>query len=149
MSVRREYPGSAIASVHAVIVRADELLLVRRAHPPSQGRWSVPGGMVELGETIGEAAQREVREECGVEIEPGRVVDVADNIVRDEDGRIRFHYVLIYMLARHVGGREAAASDATDVRWIKLTALDALDMHPSARRAIQYACAIASMEAQR
>jgi 8-oxo-dGTP diphosphatase len=148
MSVRREYPASPIASVHAVIVRADEVLLVRRAHPPSQGRWSVPGGMVELGETIGETARREVREECGVEIEAGQIVDVADNIVRDEDGRIRFHYVLIYILARYAGGREGAASDATDARWIKHRALDALDMHPSARQAIQHACAIASMEAQ-
>jgi 8-oxo-dGTP diphosphatase len=148
MSVRREYPASAIASVHAVIVRADEVLLVRRAHPPSQGRWSVPGGMVELGETIGETARREAREECGVEIEAGQVVDVADNIIRDEDGRIRFHYVLIYMLARYAGGREGAASDATDARWIKHGALDALDLHPSARQAIQHACAIASMKAQ-
>lgn len=149
MSIERDYPLSPIASVHAVIVRADEVLLVRRANPPSEGRWSVPGGAMELGETTGETARREVREECGVEIEAGRILDVLDNIVWDEGGRIRFHYVVIYLLARYVGGQQAAASDAMEVRWVKCTELDTLDMHSSARQAVRRACAMASTEVRR
>ena len=80
-TIRCEYPQGPITSVHAIVFREDKALLIKRAHEPSKGRWSVPGGMIELGETIYEAAQRELREECGIEIELGKVVNVLDNIV--------------------------------------------------------------------
>jgi 8-oxo-dGTP diphosphatase len=139
MPVRREYPPSPIPSVHAVIVRDDEVLLVRRAHAPSQGRWSVPGGAMRLGETVRQTARREVREECGVDIEVGRVVDVADSLVRDKGRRIRFHYTVIYVLARCVGGSARASSDASEAQWVRCDRLDSFDMHPSAREAIRRA----------
>lgn len=132
----REYPARPIVSAHAVVVRDEAVLLVKRAHPPGQGRWSLPGGMVELGETIREAVRREVREECGIEIEAGPVVDVADGITRDEAGRVRFHYVVVYLLARYVAGEARPGEDAAAVMWAAPGDLAALDMHPAVRSLI-------------
>jgi ADP-ribose pyrophosphatase len=138
-SIRREYPQWPIPSVHAITFREGKVLLARRAHPPSEGRWSVPGGMIELGETIQNAAQRELHEECGVEIETDEVVNVADNIVLNESGRIRFHYVVIYLLAHHVSGEAHPNSDVSEVRWVTARELSTLDMHPLARLAVRQA----------
>jgi 8-oxo-dGTP diphosphatase len=142
----REYPSSPLPSVHAAVLRGDQVLLVRRANPPRQGRWSLPGGVVELGETFRQAARREVLEECGIEVEPGALIDVVDNIIQDEGGRIRYHYVLIYVLARYVGGEAHPASDASDVRWAGDAELDAFDMLPLARQAVRRAWAMARQE---
>jgi 8-oxo-dGTP diphosphatase len=138
-SAQREYPRSPIVSAHALVFRAGRVLLVKRAHPPSQGRWSVPGGVIELGETIRDAARREVREECGIEVEVGTLLHVADHIIPDGSGRIRFHYVVIYSLARYAGGEAHPRSDALGVRWATREELDALDMHPVARETAQRA----------
>ena len=140
-AVSRQYPALPIPSAHAVVVRDGRALLVRRAGEPGKGRWSVPGGMVELGETVAQAACRELCEECGVKIQIDRVLDVADTIVRDDHGRIRFHYVVIYLLARWVAGEPRAASDATEVRWVRSEELEGLDMHPAARQAVRRALA--------
>jgi 8-oxo-dGTP diphosphatase len=148
-SVRREYPPCPIPSAHAIVLRRERVLLVRRARPPSQGGWSVPGGVIELGETIGKAAEREVREECGVEIRAGTVIDVADNIVRDKSGRVQFHYVVIYVQARYVCGEICPASDAADVRWAGCEELETLDMHPAARQTIRRAYAMRDREVER
>ena len=139
MTMRREYLLSPLTCAHAAVLQGDEVLLVQRANPPSQGRWSLPGGIVELGETFRQAAQREVLEECGVEVETGPVIDVIDNIVQDESERVRFHYVIIYVLARHLGGHAHPASDAVGVRWIRREELDTLDMHPLARQGLRRA----------
>lgn len=138
-SIRREYPQGPIPSSHAITFRGGKVLLVRRAHQPSKGRWSVPGGMIELGETIHEAARRELREECGVEVETNEVVDVVDNIVLDESGHIRFHYVVIYLLAQYESGAVRPNSDASEARWVTREELSTLDMHPLARRVVQEA----------
>jgi len=135
----REYPRRPIVSAHAAVFRGDRVLLARRAHEPSRGRWSVPGGAIELGETIRDAAQREIREECGIEVEIEGIVDAVDNIIPDESGRIRFHYVVIYLIARYVSGRARPGSDASEVRWVTRAELDGLDMHPLAREALQRA----------
>jgi ADP-ribose pyrophosphatase YjhB (NUDIX family) len=145
--VQREYPPSPVVSAHALIFREGRVLLVKRAHPPSQGRWSVPGGAIEVGETIHGATRREVREECGIEVEVGTVIHVADNIVPDGSGRIRFHYVVIYSLARHLSGEVHPQSDALEVRWATLDDLDMLDMHPLARETVRRAFEVANVRA--
>ena len=149
MSVRREYPRAPIPSAHAIVQRGDKILLVRRARPPSQGRWSVPGGVIELGETIGKAAEREVREECGVEIKAGTAVDVGDMIVRDRRGRVQFHYVVIYVQARYASGEASPASDAAELCWARYEELEGLDMHAAARHAIRRVRALRSKEIER
>jgi len=108
------------------------VLLIKRAQEPSKGRWSVPGGAIELGEKIFNAVRREVREECGIEIEVVKVVNVADSIVPDEDGRVWFHYVPVYMLARYVSGEAHPGSDALDVCWVVREELGNFDMNPIA-----------------
>jgi len=110
------------------VLKEDEVLLVRRGQEPSGGKWSIPGGVLELGETIQQAARREVREECGLEIEVGPVVEVRDVIFRDHAGRIQFHYVLIDVLARYVGGELTIGSDARDARWVRRGELSHFDL---------------------
>jgi 8-oxo-dGTP diphosphatase len=139
----RAYPQRPVVSAHAVVFRGDSVLLARRAHEPSRGRWSVPGGGIELGETIRDAAQREVREECGIEIETDGIVDVVDNVIPDKSQRIRFHYVVIYLTARYSSGRARPGSDTSEVRWVPRAELDGLDMHPLARKALQRAFELA------
>ncbi|HEX4038211.1 MAG TPA: NUDIX domain-containing protein [Acidobacteriaceae bacterium] len=122
--MRREYPDAPIAGVGAVIVRnggrgEKQVLLVRRAHEPLKGEWSLPGGAVEVGETLQEAICREVLEETGLVVETVDVVEAFDRISRDPDGRVRFHYVLVDFLCRVAAAADAiaCASDALEGRW--------------------------------
>ena len=100
----REYPSHPRVGVAAVVLRDNQVLLVQRGREPGKGSWGLPGGMLELGETLAEGACREVMEECGVEIEVGPLVAVFEPMQRDEDGRLRFHYVVVDYLARYVSG---------------------------------------------
>jgi len=127
--VRREYPDAPIAGVGAVIVRGGEppaVLLIRRGQEPLKGQWSLPGGAVELGETLEEAVRREVLEETGLAVEPAGIVQAFDRISRDGEGRVRYHYVLVDFLCRVTGGSPACASDALEARWAGLDELDGL-----------------------
>jgi ADP-ribose pyrophosphatase len=132
----REYPGGPVASVHVIAWLEGSVLLIRRGHPPGMGRWSLPGGAVRLGETLREAAERERREECGVEIEVGEPIDVIDNIVYDEQGRVQFHYVVIYLSVKRIAGEIRAGSDALEARWTTREELPLIDMHPLAREVV-------------
>lgn len=102
-----------------MVLRDGEVLLVKRKHEPGKGLWSIPGGLVELGERLRDAVKREILEETGMEVEVGELLDVVDNIVRDEEGRVRFHYVLVDFLAEPLGGSPAASGDAEEARWFK------------------------------
>lgn len=125
--MRREYPDAPIAGVGAVIVRGGgEVLLIRRGQEPLKGEWSLPGGAVELGETLEEAVRREVLEETGLVVEPVGIVQAFDRIARDAEGRVRYHYVLVDFLCRVTGGSLACASDAMEARWAGLGELDIL-----------------------
>jgi 8-oxo-dGTP diphosphatase len=115
--VTRLFPERPIIGVGAVILDGDRVLLVRRAHEPLKGEWSLPGGAVELGETLAEALVREVREETGLEIRVGPVVEVLDRVHHAADGRIEYHFVLVDYLCAPVGGRLTASSDAADACW--------------------------------
>lgn len=137
--MRREYPSTPIPSVGVVVCREDEVLLVLRGHEPSQGKWSIPGGVVELGETIPEAARREVQEECGLKIEVHDIVEVVDAIVRDEDGTVQYHYILIDVLASYVGGELMPGSDIDDAKWVSEQELASFDLTESALPVIRKA----------
>jgi 8-oxo-dGTP diphosphatase len=117
--MKREYPDRPIVGVGAVIVDAGRVLLVKRGAPPLLGEWSLPGGVVEIGETLRAAAEREAREETGLIIEAGEVLEVLDRIIPGENGRAQYHYVLIDFLCRVKGGELRAGEDAADVAWAK------------------------------
>jgi len=117
--MKREYPDRPLVGVAAVVVRDDGcVLLVRRGREPGKDRWGLPGGLVELGETLAQALRRELREECGIEVEVGEVLGIIEPRVHDEQGRLRFHYVIVDFLAIYRGGELQAASDASDARWV-------------------------------
>lgn len=118
MGDRREYPEVPLVGVGAVILKDGQVLLVKRGAPPSQGKWSLPGGLVQLGESTEAAALREVEEECGLRVRLLGLAGVVDRITRDAEGRIRYHYVLIDYLAVPQGGTPRAGSDAAEVRWV-------------------------------
>jgi 8-oxo-dGTP diphosphatase len=130
MSDSREYPVRPICGVGAFVRKADAILLIRRGKPPRFNEWSIPGGAVELGETWREAARREVREECSIEIAVGDVLDAIDIIERDPDGRIRYDYAIVDFMASYQGGDLKANSDAAEVRWITLDKLDQYPLNP-------------------
>ncbi|MDR3748761.1 MAG: NUDIX hydrolase [Acidobacteriota bacterium] len=116
--MNRSYPEQPIIGVGAVIIDRGRALLVRRATEPLKGEWSVPGGMLELGEKLRDGARREALEETGLEIEVGEVLDVFDSIFPDADGRTQYHYVLIDFLCRRLSGEAKASSDVSEVRWV-------------------------------
>jgi 8-oxo-dGTP diphosphatase len=126
--MKREFPEFPLVGVGAVIIEADRALLVKRAHPPIQGQWSIPGGVLEVGELVREAAVREAREETGLIVEPGDLLGVYDRVLRDPDQRVQYHYVLIDFLCRPLGGELQAASDAAEVRWFTRDELPALNL---------------------
>ncbi|MGE5114667.1 MAG: NUDIX hydrolase [Acidobacteriaceae bacterium] len=116
--MKRDYPDRPIVGVGAVVVNGGRALVVRRATEPLKGEWSIPGGMLELGEKLREGIAREVREETGLEVEVGEVLDVFDSIFPDSEGRMQYHYVLIDFLCRPVTGELCASSDVSDARWV-------------------------------
>jgi ADP-ribose pyrophosphatase YjhB (NUDIX family) len=117
--VNRSYPRHPVVGVIAVVWRGDSVLLVRRANPPDAGKWGFPGGAQHLGETVFEAAMRELAEETGVAAEPVEVLTAIDVIERDEEGRVRYQFTLIAVLARWRAGEGAAADDAEAVAWVR------------------------------
>ena len=123
----REYPHQPRVGVGAVALDQGRVLLVKRGKQPAQGKWSLPGGLVELGETTTEAVQREVDEECGITIRVAGVAGVLDRVVHDDDGRVRYHWVLVDYLAFPEGGEIVAGSDAAEVRWVELDEVERLD----------------------
>ena len=115
--MQREFPELPLVGVGAVIIENARVLLVKRAHPPLVAQWSIPGGVLEVGEMVREAAIREVREETGLIVEAGDLLGVYDRVLRNAEQRVQYHYVLIDFLCRPAGGELQAADDATEVRW--------------------------------
>lgn len=135
--MNREFPEHPLVGVGAIIIEADRVVLVKRAHPPIQGHWSIPGGVLEVGEMVREAAIREAREETGLLVEPGELLGVYDRILHDPEQRVQYHYVLIDFLCRRVGGELHAASDATEVRWFTRAELSPLRLAEDTLEVIQ------------
>ena len=132
--MQREYPSSPVLAVGAVVVDRGRVLLVHRGREPLKGEWSLPGGALELGESLAEGLKREIHEETGLEVEPIELIELLDRIHRQSAGpnssedaskdeskahRIRYHYVIADYLCRVVGGALRAASDADEVRWVE------------------------------
>jgi 8-oxo-dGTP diphosphatase len=126
--MNREFPEVPLVGVGAIIIEGPRIVLVKRAHPPLQAQWSVPGGVLEVGELVREAAVREAREETGLTVEPGELLGVYDRVLRNPEQRVQYHYVLIDFLCRRVVGEIAAASDAAEVRWFSREELPALNL---------------------
>jgi 8-oxo-dGTP diphosphatase len=126
--MQREFPETPLVGVGAIIIESARVVLVKRAHPPLQAEWSIPGGVLEVGELLREAAIREAREETGLTIAPGELLGVYDRVLRDADKRVQYHYVLIDFLCRRVAGGLAAASDASEVRWFNREELPGLKL---------------------
>jgi len=126
--MNREFPEHPLIGVGSIIIEGDRVVLVKRAHPPIQGHWSIPGGVLEVGEMVREAAVREAREETGLIVEPGELLGVFDRILRDPRQRVQYHYVLIDFLCRRTGGELLAASDAAEVRWFTREELPAMKL---------------------
>jgi mutator protein MutT len=124
----REYPDNPLVGVGAVIVEQNRVLLIRRGTAPLLGEWSLPGGVLECGETLREAVVRETREETGLVVETHEMLGVYERLIPDDEGRVRYHYVLIDFLCRPVGGDLNAGSDAADVRWFTRDELPALNL---------------------
>ena len=127
MSDGREYPSVPRVGVGAVVLDSGRVLLVRRGKAPLAGKWSLPGGLLELGETTAEAARREVAEECGLRIRVGEVAGILDRVVRDAEGRIRYHWVLVDYVAVVASGTLCAASDADEAQWVEVDEVERLD----------------------
>src|ERR1700733_1749376 len=117
--MKREYPDVPLVGVGAIIIERDQVVLVKRGRAPLLGEWSIPGGMLEVGETLREAAVREVLEETGLQVEAGELLGVFDRIVKDSEQRTLYHYVLIDFLCRRISGEPVAAYDAAEARWFK------------------------------
>ncbi len=138
MGASNEFPKRPVPAVGAIVFRGDKVLLVKRGSEPNRGRWSIPGGSLEIGETVEAGAARETREETGVSVRPIKVFDVRDYIEEDR-GAVRWHYVLIDVLCAYVDGEAFPASDAINARFIPLRELGEHDITPETLEVLQSA----------
>ena len=141
--MKRDYPDQPIVGVGAVIVENGRALVVRRGTEPLKGEWSIPGGVVELGETLRQAAVREAKEETGLEVEAGEVLEVVDRIMRDPQQKVQYHYVLVDFLCRRISGEARPGADASEVHWIGPHELESFPIADSAAAVIRkgFGCA--------
>ena len=126
--VKRLYPKQPIIGVGAIIIKDDKILLEKRKNEPGKGKWSIPGGLVELGESVEQTVIREVREETGLEVEKPEHIDVVDNVIRDENGEIKYHFVIIDYFVKLKGGTMKAMSDAEELRWVTFDEVEKYDL---------------------
>lgn len=128
--IKREYPSRPLIGVGAIITDGNRTVLVRRASPPSVGEWSIPGGLVHVGESLKEAVIREALEETGLNVELLDLVELLERIFCDDQGRVQYHYVLADYLCRVVGGVLSAGSDAAEAKWVDRSEFPAMEIAP-------------------
>ncbi|RPJ40968.1 MAG: NUDIX domain-containing protein [Deltaproteobacteria bacterium] len=137
--MKREYPEQPIVGVGAILFQEESVLLIKRGREPARGQWSIPGGVVDLGETLQAAVAREALEETHLEVEPFALVKVLDRIFRDKEGRVAYHYVLVDFLCRYKGGEVRPGSDALEARFVPVAELALLNVIPATREVIYQA----------
>ncbi len=136
----RSYPSAPLVGVGVITFNSEnKVLLVKRGNEPSKGLWSLPGGLVELGERVREAGVREVKEECNIDIEPEDVISVVDLILEDSEGKVKYHYILIDYLARYIGGEIEPQSDVVDADWFSYDELEELNIPEVTRNVLEKA----------
>ena len=139
MTDRREYPERPLVGVGGVVISSGRALLIRRRTPPLEGEWSIPGGMLEVGETLIEAVRRELSEETGIEVRVLDLIEVFERISLDAAGKPKYHFVIVDYLCEALSGDARAGSDATDVAWASEAELAKYSLAPTATRVIQKA----------
>jgi 8-oxo-dGTP diphosphatase len=131
--MKRLYPDQPIVGIGVVIVSQGKIVLAQRGNEPSKGKWTIPGGLVELGESIEAAVIREAKEETCLDVDNPRLIDVVDNVDLDEQGKVKYHYVIIDYLVHVKGGTIKAASDAAELRWVPFGEVETYDLTASFR----------------
>jgi ADP-ribose pyrophosphatase YjhB (NUDIX family) len=134
---KREYPKMPFVGVGAVVIKNGRILLIKRAFEPGAGKWSIPGGLVEVGERLSEACAREAEEETGIQIEILELINVFDMIDKDENGKVKYHYVLVDFLAKPTGGEERKCAEVTEIQWATHDEAKKMDLTKTARRALE------------
>jgi len=135
--IPREYPDRPLVGVGAIIVDAGRVALIKRGKPPLLGEWSIPGGMLELGETVRQGAEREALEETGLVVRATELLGVFDRVVLDEEKQCQYHYVLIDFLCERISGDLRAAGDAAAARWFTLEEINKLPVPEDTSRVIR------------
>jgi ADP-ribose pyrophosphatase YjhB (NUDIX family) len=131
--MKRLYPDQTVVGVGAVIVHNKQIVLIKRGNEPSRGKWTIPGGLVELAESPEDAVVREGKEETGLDVDTPALIDVVSNVDWDEQGKVKYHYVIIDYLVHVKGGSAVAASDALELRWVPFDEVEGYDLTASFR----------------
>ena len=131
--VKRLYPDQPVVGIGAVIIQEGKIALIKRGNEPSKGKWTIPGGLVELGENLEAAVIRETKEETLLDVENPQLIDVVDNVDLDEQGKIKYHYVIIDYLVHVKAGTIQAASDAEELRWVPFDEVETYNLTASFR----------------
>lgn len=131
--MKRLYPDQPVVGVGAIIVNDDRMVLIKRGNEPSKGKWTVPGGLVELAESPEQAVIREAKEETGLDVDKPSVIDVVSNVDLDKKGKVKYHYIIIEYLVLLKAGKAQPASDATDLRWVPFKEVEDYDLTTSFR----------------
>ncbi len=131
--MKRLYPDQPVVGIGVVIVKEGKIALIKRGNEPARGKWTIPGGLVELGESNEMAVIREAKEETLLDVEEPKLVDVVSQVEVDAEDKIRYHYVIIDYLVQVMGGEAAAASDAMELRWVPLGEVENYDLTTSFR----------------
>jgi mutator protein MutT len=131
--VKRLYPNQPIVGVGAVIICNGQILLEKRKNEPGRGKWSIPGGLVDLGESIEQTVIREVKEETCLEVKKPELIDVVDNVLKDKNGEIKYHFVIVDYFVKLGGGMLKASSDAQELKWVRLDEVEKYDLTKSFR----------------